>query len=95
MHQNWLVKKPHAFCKESHFFGSLSCQSFGVTSDPEVRTYARTAEDRALVLATDGLWDVVDARRLLQCLAHTAWSADLLASRLVCREARLFAHSLL
>ena len=38
---------------------------------------------RRVVLASDGLWDVMDEARVLHCLTHTARSADMLAKRLV------------
>ena len=36
-----------------------------------------------LVLASDGLWDVLTLERVAHCLNHTAKSADLLAKRLI------------
>ena len=38
------------------------------------------ADDRALVLASDGLWDVLTLERVAHYLDHTAKSADLLAT---------------
>ena len=43
----------------------------------------RTAADRALVVASDGLWDVITPERLLHCLRNTAQSADMIAKRLL------------
>ena len=40
------------------------------------------ADDRALVVASDGLWDVLTLERVAT-LHHTAKSADLLAKRLI------------
>ena len=39
--------------------------------------------DKALVLASDGLWDVMSEARVLHCLQHTAKSPDLIAKRLL------------
>ena len=39
--------------------------------------------DRALILASDGLWDFVPHERLLHCLTHTAPSPDMFAKRLL------------
>ena len=36
-----------------------------------------------LVLASDGLWDVLDHARVLHCLKNTAKSPDLIAKRLL------------
>ena len=41
------------------------------------------SHDLALVLASDGLWDVMDPPRVLHCLKNTARSPDLFAKRLL------------
>ena len=41
------------------------------------------ADDYALVLASDGLWDVLSEDRVLHCLQKTAKSPDMIAKRLV------------
>ena len=42
-----------------------------------------TSEDKLLVLASDGLWDVMSDERVLHCLKNTAKSPDLIAKRLL------------
>ena len=39
-------------------------------AEPEVRSYTLTAEDEFLVLACDGLWDVMSSQRCME-LART------------------------
>ena len=45
------------FCLE-HFSGDSYLKPY-VTSEPEVTITERTVEDECLILASDGLWDVV------------------------------------
>lgn len=44
----------------SRSIGDVIAHSLGLTADPEITTHRFTAEDRFLVLASDGLWDVMD-----------------------------------
>ena len=43
---------------------------FPCCAEPEVRSYTLTAEDEFLVLACDGLWDVMSSQRCME-LART------------------------
>jgi len=63
--------------------GDRPLRDFGLTAEPNVRTVELVESDRALVVASDGLWDVVSPERVLHCLVHTAWAPDLIAKRLV------------
>ena len=63
--------------------GDRALQPYGLTPEPEVIEAPLRADDRALVLASDGLWDVLTLERVAHCLHHTAKSADLLAKRLI------------
>ena len=63
--------------------GDRTLQPHGLTPEPEVIEAPLRADDRALVLASDGLWDVLPLERVAHCLHHTAKSADLLAKRLI------------
>ncbi|EOD21313.1 hypothetical protein EMIHUDRAFT_458399 [Emiliania huxleyi CCMP1516] len=78
-----------AFCAHSFALRVTRCigdrrlRHLGLSSEPELRCCARAPTDVGIVLASDGLWDVMDEARVLHCLTHTARSADMLAKRLV------------
>ncbi len=63
--------------------GDRPLRHLGLTSEPEMRVVPITPADRALVLASDGLWDVMPMERVLHCLRHTAKSPDMIAKRLL------------
>ena len=63
--------------------GDRPLRRFGLTSAPNVHVEDLGACDKALVLASDGLWDVLSPQDVLRCLSQTAKSPDLLAKRLV------------
>ena len=54
----------------SRSLGDLAAHSAGVSSDPEVAEYALTSADQLLILATDGIWDVLDCQQAVH-LAQT------------------------
>lgn len=63
--------------------GDRPLRHLGLSSEPEVLEYSLQPADCALVLASDGLWDVMPDARVLHCLKHTAKSPDMLAKRLL------------
>ena len=63
--------------------GDAPLRHLGLTSMPELTSVPIGPHDKALVLASDGLWDVMPDARVLHCLRHTAKSPDLLAKRLL------------
>lgn len=44
----------------SRAFGDSHCKSYGVSAEPELSRFDVADNDQFLVLASDGLWDVVD-----------------------------------
>lgn len=55
----------------SRSIGDLSLKPF-ITCDPEVTTHTITDEDHFLILASDGLWDVVSSKTAARiAAAHT------------------------
>jgi serine/threonine protein phosphatase PrpC len=44
----------------------------GVIAEPEIRPHARAADDLAIVLATDGVWDVLDEEDVGAVVRRTA-----------------------
>ena len=66
----------------SRAFGDCHLKRFGVSAEPELTAFSVGATDRYIVLATDGLWDVVDEE---QCAEVVLRAADPLhASRALC-----------
>jgi serine/threonine protein phosphatase PrpC len=63
--------------------GDRPLRHLGLTSEPEMTRIDITPEDKMLVLASDGLWDVLSHARVLHCLKNTAKSPDLIAKRLL------------
>lgn len=51
-------------------FGDRPLRKWGLTSEPEVVEVEICESDRALVLASDGLWDVLTAERVMHCLTR-------------------------
>ena len=54
-------------CSQQHLCMSLTFLSL---AEPEVQTFTLTSEDEFLVLACDGLWDVMSSQRCME-LART------------------------
>ena len=66
----------------SRAFGDAHLKPYGVSSTPELSAISLTPRDAFLVLASDGLWDVVDEQ---QCAASVLRAADPLgAARSLC-----------
>jgi protein phosphatase 1L len=63
--------------------GDRPLRHLGLSSEPEVTQTKLCDADRALILASDGLWDVLPDARVLHCLRSTAKSPDLIAKRLL------------
>ena len=40
-------------------------------------------DDKALIMGSDGLWDVLPDERIIHCLFNTAKSPDMIAKRLI------------
>merc|ERR1719183_127351 len=71
--------------KEPHRYGCQGASGALVSALPEIHTYdLHPAEDRFMVLACDGIWDVLnDDEAVAVCLEHQ--SADLAAHALIRR----------
>jgi len=66
----------------SRAFGDAHLKRWGVSSTPDLTTHTLTARDQYVVLASDGLWDVVDEQ---QCASSVLRAADPLgAARSLC-----------
>ena len=63
--------------------GDRPLRHLGLTSEPELTRVELQPDDKMIVMASDGLWDVMSYERVLHCLKHTAKSPDLIAKRLL------------
>lgn len=55
----------------SRAIGDLCFRPYGVICDPEVSTVSRSVDDEYLLLATDGLWDVLTNEEAYRIIRHT------------------------
>ena len=63
-------------------FGDRVFRSVGVTAEPDVTTIRLTPRDRFLVVATDGLWDVLSNTEVANLLTSHDWDPATMATRL-------------
>jgi len=62
--------------------GDSDCRAYGVLATPEVITHAITEHDTCLVLACDGLWDVVSNDEAFSLIRDTVKDPGMCAKRL-------------
>lgn len=58
----------------SRAIGDLCFRPYGVICDPDVATMTRSLDDEYLLLATDGLWDVLTNEEAYRIIRHTVAS---------------------
>lgn len=58
----------------SRAIGDLCFRPYGVICDPDVSTMTRSLDDEYLLLATDGLWDVLTNEEAYRIIRHTVAS---------------------
>mmetsp|Transcript_40591 Transcript_40591/g.93193 ORF Transcript_40591/g.93193 Transcript_40591/m.93193 type:complete len:157 (-) Transcript_40591:365-835(-) len=66
----------------SRAFGDVHLKKFGVSAQPELKSYTIGAQDAWLLLASDGLWDVVDEQMCGNACARARDPLD--AARTLC-----------
>jgi protein phosphatase 1L len=69
----------------SRAFGDSHLKSFGVSAEPELSRVDLAEGDTQLILASDGLWDVVDEAQCGSLLRHRPEPLD--AARALCEMA--------
>jgi hypothetical protein len=67
--------------------GDFDLRAYGVIPDPELHCYRRCAEDEFMVLASDGLWDVVQCHEACGLVAKVfqRGKCKALSRRATCR----------
>ncbi|KAF3454560.1 hypothetical protein FNV43_RR05008 [Rhamnella rubrinervis] len=82
VHRVWLPDEESPGLAMSRAFGDYCVKDFGLISVPEVTQRHITSRDQFVVLATDGVWDVVSNQEAVQIVGSTADRAKA-AKRLV------------
>ncbi|KAI7743002.1 hypothetical protein M8C21_032667 [Ambrosia artemisiifolia] len=67
----------------SRAFGDFFVKDFGLISEPDVIQRTLTTRDHFVILATDGLWDVVSNEKAVEIVSSSAAERDESAKRLV------------
>lgn len=71
VHRVWLPDKEYPGLAMSRALGDYCVKDYGVISVPEVTQRRITSRDQFVVLATDGVWDVVSNQEAIQIVAST------------------------
>ncbi|XP_010921599.1 probable protein phosphatase 2C 73 [Elaeis guineensis] len=71
VHRLWLPNGETPGLAMSRAFGDYCVKDFGLISVPEVTQRRITNRDRFIVLATDGVWDVVSNQEAVQIVSST------------------------
>ncbi|KAM3409964.1 hypothetical protein ACQJBY_002303 [Aegilops geniculata] len=71
VHRVWLPDREAPGLAMSRAFGDYCVKDYGVISAPEVTQRRITARDQFVILATDGVWDVVTNEEAVQIVSDT------------------------
>ncbi|KAL8553906.1 hypothetical protein ACS0TY_002246 [Phlomoides rotata] len=71
VHRVWLPHEEAPGLAMSRAFGDYCVKDFGLISVPEVTQTHITTKDQFVVLATDGVWDVVSNQEAVQIVSRT------------------------
>ncbi|KAG8067908.1 hypothetical protein GUJ93_ZPchr0005g15854 [Zizania palustris] len=82
VHRVWLPDRESPGLAMSRAFGDYCVKDYGVISAPDVTQWRITSRDQFVILATDGVWDVVSNEEAVQIVA-AAPDREKAAKRLV------------
>ncbi|GJM88355.1 hypothetical protein PR202_ga04410 [Eleusine coracana subsp. coracana] len=82
VHRVWLPDRESPGLAMSRAFGDYCVKDYGVISAPEVTQRRISSRDQFIILATDGVWDVISNEEAVQIVAATA-DREKAAKRLV------------
>ncbi|KAJ9557177.1 hypothetical protein OSB04_011791 [Centaurea solstitialis] len=91
VHRMWLPYEDSPGLAMSRAFGDYCIKNFGLISHPEVVQRHITTKDQFMVLASDGVWDVVSNEEAVEIVSSTANKAKS-AKRLVDHAIRAWKH---
>ncbi len=67
----------------SRAFGAMNLKRFGLISDPEINHFQLTADDRFVILASDGLWDSLPPSAILSIAMEAKKTGQSLAKMIM------------
>ncbi|XP_076950396.1 putative protein phosphatase 2C 73 [Bidens hawaiensis] len=71
VHRLWLPHEDAPGLAMSRAFGDYCIKNFGLISMPEVTQWLITCKDQFLVLASDGVWDVISNQEAVEIVSST------------------------
>ncbi|XP_026453877.1 probable protein phosphatase 2C 34 [Papaver somniferum] len=71
VHRVWLPAEEKPGLAMSRALGDFCVKDFGVISVPEVTQRSITSKDQFIILATDGVWDVISNQEAVQIVSST------------------------
>ncbi|XP_020597512.1 probable protein phosphatase 2C 73 [Phalaenopsis equestris] len=86
VHRIWLPDDDCPGLAMARAFGDFCLKDYGLISTPELSSWKLTEKDEFVVLATDGLWDVLSNKQVVKtvsCSKNRADAAKLLVHRAV------------
>ncbi|XP_031402121.1 probable protein phosphatase 2C 34 [Punica granatum] len=92
IHRLWLPDGESPGLAMSRAFGDYCVKDFGLISEPEVTQRNITSEDQFVVLATDGVWDVVTNQEAIEIVSSVP-DRGKSAKRLVEYAVRAWKHN--
>ncbi|GAQ86471.1 protein phosphatase 2C [Klebsormidium nitens] len=72
----WLPHEDTPGLAMARAFGDLCLKDYGIISAPDVTHYKLTDQDKFIVLASDGVWDVLENQEVIQLVASLAARKD-------------------
>lgn len=67
----------------SRAFGGKDLKMYGLTAEPDISHFEITPDDHLVILASDGLWDVVNPRVACEIAVHAQASGRSASSEIV------------
>ncbi|KAK8926064.1 putative protein phosphatase 2C 73 [Platanthera zijinensis] len=85
VHRIWLPDDDCPGLAMARAFGDFCLKDYGLISTPQLSSWRLTEKDEFVVLATDGLWDVLSNKQVIKTVSYAKNRAD--AAKLLVRRA--------
>ena len=72
----------------SRSLGDILAHHIGVTSEPMVKCYSTEAADRFIVIASDGIWDLIDPEEVIEVINDYGLKDPGTSSELICTKVK-------
>ena len=84
----WLKYEDTPGLAMTRSFGDAVATKVGVHATPEIRSYELTPDDKIIVIASDGIWEFLDNRKVTEILTPFIENKNAeLAAEMLIREA--------